>query len=72
MQERISPPAIGTHVRVRRSAPYDDYRYGIVVGHLHDPGLGTVLEMRMSDLDRVQRVWPSPAVRTLRSQSSSL
>jgi hypothetical protein len=63
MQEHATPPAIGTHVLVRRSAPYETFQSGIVVGHLRDASLGCVLELRMSDSARLQRVWPSPAVR---------
>jgi hypothetical protein len=58
-------PPIGTHVQVRRHGAADDesFQAGIVVGHLVDPALGNVVELRLSDSRRLQRIWPSPSVR---------
>jgi hypothetical protein len=58
-------PAIGTHVQIRRShvTGGDEYQAAIVVGHLNDPILGNVLELRLSDSQRMQRIWPSPSLR---------
>ena len=38
------------------------FQAAIVVGHLTDPILGNVLELRLSDSQRLQRVWPSPSL----------
>jgi len=64
----ISPrsmPAIGTHIQIRRPqlTTGDEYQAAIVVGHLNDPILGNVLELRLSDSQRMQRIWPSPSLR---------
>jgi hypothetical protein len=58
-------PSIGTHVQVLSYSPSDDgnYQSAIVVGHLHDPALGSVIELRLSDSQRLQRVWPTPTIR---------
>jgi hypothetical protein len=60
-----SMPAIGTHLRVLRDSPSEggSYQSAIVVGHLHDPELGNVLELRLSDSRRLQRVWPTSTIR---------
>jgi hypothetical protein len=55
-------PAIGTQVHVRRQVG-NTFQPAIVVGHLTDPGLGKVIELRLPNLQRVQRVWPSSEVR---------
>ena len=41
----------------------DEFQAAIVVGHLVDPVLGNVLELRLSDQRRLQRMWPSPSLR---------
>jgi len=55
-------PAVGAHVQVRREAG-NAFQSAIVVGHLSDPVLGTVLKLRMSDAERIERVWPSSEIR---------
>jgi hypothetical protein len=60
----VAMPPIGAHVHVRRPlSEGDEFQAAIVVGHLHDPELGAVLELRLSDSSRMQRVWPSPSLR---------
>jgi hypothetical protein len=54
-------PPIGTHVQVRREG--NTFWAAIVVGHLNDLQLGNVLELRLSDSERIQRVWPSSEIR---------
>jgi hypothetical protein len=58
-------PAIGTRIQIRRSnvTTGDEFQAAIVVGHLNDPVLGSVLELRLSDSQRMQRIWPSPSLR---------
>jgi len=58
-------PAIGTRVEVLRhsTAGRDVYQSAIVVGHLHDRDLGTVLELRLSNSKRLQRTWPTSTIR---------
>jgi hypothetical protein len=58
-------PAIGTRVDVQRTSDGggDVYQSAIVVGHLRDPSLGSVIELRLSNSQRVQRVWPTPTIR---------
>ena len=67
-----NPPAIGTHVEmVRPCEPAGSFQPGgsfepaVVVDHLTDPVIGVVLELQFADAWRVQRVWPSPAIRLL-------
>jgi len=58
-------PAIGTRLHVLHTDPGQDvtYQSAIVVGHLNDPVLGDVLELRLSDSQRLQRAWPSASLR---------
>ena len=58
-------PSIGTQVQVLRYSHSADgnYQSAIVVGHLHDPALGSVIELRLSDSQRLQRIWPTPTIR---------
>ena len=60
----LAMPSIGTQVKVLRDAPGGDgvYQSAIVVGHLNDPVLGDVLELRLSDSQRMQRTWPSSTI----------
>jgi hypothetical protein len=62
MTDDADLPAIGTHVQVRRQEG-NTFRAAIVVGHLNDSMLGSVLELRLSDSERIQRVWPSTEIR---------
>ena len=45
------------------SSAGESFERAVVVGSLTDPGLGIVLELQFGDAVRVQRVWPSPAIR---------
>ena len=58
-------PPIGTHVQVFGHVHMegDAYQSAIVVGHWHDPALGGVIELRLSDSRRVQRTWPTSTIR---------
>ena len=58
-------PAIGTRVDVQRTsgAGGDVFHSAIVVGHLQDPSLGSVIELRLSNSQRMQRVWPTSTIR---------
>lgn len=60
-------PAIGTQVQVLRhgDAGGDVYQSAVVVGHLNDPDLGNVIELRLSDSKRLQRTWPTSTIRLL-------
>ena len=60
-----SIPKIGAQVQVLRDNVAGDgvYQAAIVVGHLKDPDLGTVLELRLSDSRRLQRTWPTSTIR---------
>ena len=63
---RAAMPAIGTRVQMLRDSPPGAervYQSAIVVGHLSDPVLGNVIELRLSDSQRLQRVWPTPTIR---------
>ena len=61
-----SPP-IGTQVEMLRPGGTTDGRFerAVVVDRLTDLAIGVVLEMQFEDAGRVQRVWPSPAIRLL-------
>ena len=61
----VAMPPIGAHLQVQRPDHdgVDQFQSAIVVGHLHDATLGDVLELRLSDSRRMQRVWPSPSLR---------
>jgi hypothetical protein len=65
VHEHVAMPAIGTHIQIRRPnvVSGDEFQAAIVVGHLTDPVLGSVLELRLSDSRRMQRIWPSPSLR---------
>jgi hypothetical protein len=62
-------PSIGTQVQVLRhsAAGGDAYQSAIVVGHLNDPDLGNVIELRLSDSKRLQRTWPTSTIRLSRA-----
>jgi len=57
-------PAVGAHVALRRmSDGVEDVVPAEVVGHLNDPALGDVLELRpLGSRKTLQRVWPSPTL----------
>jgi len=58
-------PSIGTQVQVLRHSAGEGgvYQSAIVVGHLNDPELGNVIELRLSDSKRLQRTWPTSTIR---------
>jgi hypothetical protein len=60
-------PQIGTHVEVRRPSGHGDgsFERAVVVDRLTDIAIGLVLEIQFEDAGRLQRVWPSPAIRLL-------
>jgi len=60
-------PSIGTRVEVLHESHSDSgaFQSAIVVGHLNDPVLGGVLELRLSNSQRMQRTWPTSTVRLL-------
>ena len=62
-----SPPEIGMQVEMLRPNGEwgDSFQAAVVVDHLTDPAVGLVLELQFEDAERVQRVWPSPAIRLL-------
>ena len=41
------------------------FERAVVVDRLTDTAIGVVLEIQFEDSGRVQRVWPSPAIRLL-------
>jgi len=55
-------PPIGAHVHVHRGVT-DTFQPAIVVAHVTDRDEGLVLELRLSNLQRIQRAWPSAQVR---------
>jgi hypothetical protein len=60
-------PQVGMHVEMLRPNVFGggSFERAIVVDRLTDPGIGVVLEVQFEDAQRVQRVWPSPAIRLL-------
>ncbi len=65
LRQHSAMPAIGTRVQMLRSpdSERDGFQVAVVVGHRTDPTLGGVLELRLSNLHRIQRAWPSPTIR---------
>ena len=63
----MDSPQIGMQVEMPR--PNDEvggsFESAAVVDRLTDPVIGVVLELQFGDAWRVQRVWPSPAIRRL-------
>ena len=61
----MDSPQIGMHVEMLRPSGSGDscFEPAVVVDHLTDPVIGVVLELQFGDAWRVQRVWPSPAIR---------
>ena len=61
----VAMPPIGAHLQVRRTNAFgrEEFQAAIVVGHNSDPALGGVVELSLSDSERMQRVWPSPSLR---------
>ena len=63
----MDSPQIGMQVEMPR--PNDEvggsFESAVVVDRLTDPVIGVVLELQFGDAWRVQRVWPSPAIRLL-------
>lgn len=62
-----SSPEIGTPVEMLRpgGAGNAGFERAVVVDRLTDTAIGVVLEIQFEDSGRVQRVWPSPAIRLL-------
>jgi hypothetical protein len=60
-----SPPPIGSRVEMLCHNQLGSYfETAVVVNQFTDPGVGVVLEMQLdTDQRRVQRIWPSPAIR---------
>ena len=61
----VDMPPIGAHLHVRRANAFgrEEFQAAIVVGHGSDPALGSVLELQLSNSERLERVWPSPSLR---------
>jgi hypothetical protein len=61
----VAMPPVGADLQIRRPSHlgHDEFQPATVVGHLDDPALGGVRELRLSDSERMQRVWPSPSLR---------
>jgi hypothetical protein len=61
-------PEIGARVEMLRPRGFADgaFERAVVVNRLIDPAVGVVLELQFGDAVRVQRVWPSPAIRLLK------
>jgi hypothetical protein len=62
------PPTVGTHVEMLRPGAFiaGSFERATVVDRLTDYTFGVVLEIEFEDAVRVQRVWPSPAIRLLK------
>ena len=57
-------PAVGTEVEVlRHDGACDVYQPAVVVGHLDDPALGSVIELELGNARRLQRTWPTSTIR---------
>ena len=48
---------------LRANESGSSFESALVVGRLIDPVIGLVLELQFGDARRIQRVWPSPAIR---------
>jgi hypothetical protein len=60
----MDSPQIGTQVdMLRTNEAGNTFESAVVVDRLSDPVIGLVLELQFGDAWRVQRVWPSPAIR---------
>lgn len=62
----MDSPQIGMQVEMLRpNESGTSFESAVVVDRLTDPVIGVVLELQFGDAWRVQRVWPSPAIRLL-------
>ena len=62
----MESPQIGMQVEMLRpNESRNPIESAVVVDRLTDPVIGLVLELQFGDAWRMQRVWPSPAIRQL-------
>ena len=59
-------PQIGTQLEMLWPGGDGRFERAIVVDRLMDTAIGVVLEVQFEDAGRLQRVWPSPAIRLAR------
>jgi hypothetical protein len=63
----VNSPQVGMQVEMLRSNELgSSFESAVVVDRLIDPVIGLVLELQFGDARRIQRVWPSPAIRLVR------